>query len=423
MTEGKAAATPSASTRQLWRFLAVGAVLLALVFPFLRATANDRNHTLDFATYFTAGKIVRQDRSAALYNLDLQRRVQQRFANAFLPYLHPPFEALVFAVLAGFSYSNALLIWDALNLLVWALAAWQLHATGCRLTRFGQALWWSLNLLFIFAVVMLGQDSLLLFPVYLFAFLALKRKREYAAGIWLGAGLFRFEILVPFAFLFLLRRRWKVLAGLLGMAVLWAGISLAMIGWQGVAGYVELLARVGQPTGGHMSGMHISSMPTLRGLLVTAFAGVFPSRLLFAIVLAASLALLIWAGWEFRGVRRPDGEAFNLEFSLSTIAALLASYHSFVHELTPLIPVAFLLLGYEGIRPRMGVIANRSATLLLLLFTMIFGIGWLVLGFHAFSIEALILLGLLVWLARESAKLRKIASAAGGDSRPPFEPA
>ncbi|HEV2387826.1 MAG TPA: hypothetical protein VGS20_11290 [Candidatus Acidoferrales bacterium] len=40
--------------------------------------------------------------------------------------------------------------------------------------------------------------------------------------------------------------------------------------------------------------------------------------------------------------------ACDLEFALATVAALLASYHLFVHELTPLLVAAFPILGYEG---------------------------------------------------------------------------
>ena len=76
---------------------------------------------------------------------------------------------------------------------------------------------------------------------------------------------------------------------------------------------------------------------------------------------------------------------------MATIAALLASYHVFVHELTPLMVIAFLLLGYEGSRPRAGILGNRHATALLSLFAAIFGVGWLVFHFHAFSVEVPVL--------------------------------
>ena len=85
---------------------------------------------------------------------------------------------------------------------------------------------------------------------------------------------------------------------------------------------------------------------------------------------------------------------------MATIAALLASYHVFVHELTPLMVIAFLLLGYEEPRPREGILGNRHATALLSLFAAIFGVGWLVFHFHAFSVEVVVLLALMAWLAR-----------------------
>ena len=173
-----------------WELLAVAALVLAGLFSLIDGFAHNRNQTLDFATFYTAGRIVRQGLSRHLYQLPVQRQIQHPFADAFLPYLHPPFEALLFVPLTVFSYPHALLVWDALNLLVWGLVAFRLRETGYRL---GKAVWWGLCAVFLLAILMLGQDTLLLAAVFLLSFLALKRGRERAAGIWLGAGLFSFS--------------------------------------------------------------------------------------------------------------------------------------------------------------------------------------------------------------------------------------
>lgn len=389
-----------------WELVAVAVLVLAGLFSLIGGFARNRDQTLDFATFYTAGQVVRQGLSRHLYQLPVQREIQRKFDNAFLPYLHPPFEALLFVPLTVFSYPIALLVWDALNLLVWGLVAYRLQETGYRLTRFGKAAWWGFCGVFLFAILILGQDTLLLAAVFFFAFLALKQGREYATGFWLGLGLFRFEVVLPFVFIFLLRRRWKLLASFFAVSMAAAGVSVVMVGWKGLWTYGKLLVEAGQTTGRGMHVVHVATMPSLRGLLATVFGGITPANILFPLVLAASLALLIWSAWQFRSLSRPQSSAFDLEFSIATIAALLASYHVFVHELTPLMVIAFLLLGYESARPRAGILGNRRATALLLLFAAIFGIGWLVFHFHAFNVEALVLLGLVAELAMELARLR-----------------
>lgn len=393
--------------RVRWEVALVAAALLAGLFSLIEASAHNRGQTLDFATFYTAGQVVRQGLSHHLYELPAQREIQRNFANAFLPYLHPPFEALVFLPFAFFPYAHALLLWDALNLLVWGLVVSRLGKTGYRLASADKAVWWVISAVFLFAVLILGQDSLLLVPVFLFAFLDLKQGMEYTAGLWLGVGLFRFEVILPFVFVFLLRRRWKLLGGFLTVSLLAFGVSVAMVGWRGLVAYARLLLQAGRAVGSQANSVHVSTMPSLRGLLVTVCGRIIPGNFLFPLVLAASFALLIWAAWQFRSVSQPKGADFDLEFSLATVASLLASYHVFVHEMTPLMVIAFLLLGYERARSREGVFGNRWATVLLLLFAAIFGVGWLVFHAHAFFVEALVLLALMFWLTAELAAMRK----------------
>lgn len=393
-----------------WELIAAAALVLVGLFSLINGFAHSRNQTLDFATFYTAGKMVRQGLAHQLYKIPVQREIERPLANAFLPYNHAPFEAPIFAVFTIFSYPHALLVWDALNLLVCGLVVGRLRETGYRLTPLGKAIWWVLCGVFILATLILGQDTLLLAAVFLLSFSALKRGKEYSAGFWLGAGLFRFEIVLPFVFIFLLRRRWRVLASFFVVSLLTFGFSLAVVGWEGMFDFVKLLMRLGQATGHGMRSVHVATMPSLRGLLATLLDGVIPGSFLFVLVLAATIALLIWAAWQYRSFSCPGEPTFDLEFSLATIAALLASYHVFVHEMTPLMIVAFLLLGYEGAKPRKGIFDNRLATGLLLLFTSVFTFGWLAFGFHAFSVEALVLLALMGWLARELGLLRRVSA-------------
>jgi len=167
-----------------------------------------------------------------------------------------------------------------------------------------------------------------------------------------------------------------------------------------VLDYANVLLAVGKATGSAANGINVVTMPSLRGALAAFSSGAIPPTLLLPLVVAGSLLLLTWAAWEFRAIAKPDSPAFDLQFSFAVIAALLASYHLFSHELTPLIVVAFLLLGYECGVQRSQPLRDRPGTMLLLLFSLTM-IGGAVLGFRDFSVLFVVLFGLLVWLARE----------------------
>src|SRR5579864_4437887 len=77
----------------------------------------------DFSTLYTAGKILISGQKSLLYDAGLQLEIQRSFGpkgvqrrGSVLPYNHPPFEAIIFAPLAHFSYLTAYFVWLAFNL-------------------------------------------------------------------------------------------------------------------------------------------------------------------------------------------------------------------------------------------------------------------------------------------------------------------
>jgi hypothetical protein len=388
------------SPRNLPLFVAT-AVVLVEFFLLLAGVPHNVNWPLDFSTFYTAGDMVRHGLGQHLYDLAVQREFEHRFNNNFLAFLHPPYEAAVFAGLTIFSYANAFLVWDALNLILLGLAMYRLRGTGYRLTALRKVVWVALCALFVVANLMLGQDSLMLAAIFLLVFFALKEGRQYSAGLWLGVGLFRFEIVIPLAFIFLLRRRWKVLAGFLSAAAAAFCISLALVGRGGVEDYARLILLAGRAAGSRANNIDVSWMPCLHGLVITLFGRVAPGGVLLIITVLGSLILLGWASWQFKSLSRPDEPAFDLQFSFAAIASMLASYYVFIHTLTPLLVIGFLLLNNEVVQREAGVARRWQFTVLLSLFVAIFGIGWLIFHVQRFSVEAVILLGMTGCLARE----------------------
>lgn len=388
------------------------------IFFLLRFSVGHPQRTPDFIGFYAAGTLVRHGRGRDLYRLSLQRNIQRQLAphGQFLPFDHAPFEALLFAPLSYLSYPHAFMVWSALNLALLALVFFLLRYTGYRFSGVSGLAWIAAWIVPVAEAVAVGQDSIFLALVFLVAFLALKRKRDFAAGLALGAGLYRFEILLPFAFVFLLRKRGRILSGFfLACATLFL-VSLAVVGWTGIGDYLEVLRTVGRTGGSSANGVIVKMMPSLRAALVLLAGHKLPPTALFLIVLAGTILLLGWAAWRFSDIARPANLAFDLEFSLAVVAALLASYHLFAHELTPLIPAIFVMIGYEEearLRNRPSVL--RTASLLLLCFLMFPGAGYTI---ERISALFFLLLGLGVWISLELRALRRFAAHAGVETSP-----
>ncbi|HEV2387747.1 MAG TPA: glycosyltransferase 87 family protein [Candidatus Acidoferrales bacterium] len=387
-------------------FVLLGAGLVLLFFS-LDFVVRHPQGTLDFANLYTGATILRQGHIRQLYDLGYQERIERQFIGDghFLLFEHPPFEAWLYLPFAYLSYRRAFVAWAAFNLCLLGLIFYLIRFTGYRLGDASRYVWLAVCFPLVAGNLALGQDALLLALVFLLAYLALKQRREFASGLLLGLGLFRFEITLPFVAIFFLRRRWRLLLGFSIMCLLALGCSVTMIGWSGIEQYARIILAASR-TGGSAESADVGAMPSLRGALVTLAGGAMPAPYLFSVVLAGSLLLLGLAAAQFTSVARPEARAFDLEFSLSVVATLLASYHLFSQVTTPLILAAFLVLGYEDQAPPGVPWADRKGSLLFLLFTLVLIAGGIA-HFREYSVLAVVLLGLYVWLGREISRLHK----------------
>src|SRR5271156_1972312 len=104
---------------------------LATVFLFAMTVSNVvsaagltgllRNGYQNFTIFYGAARMVRSGQSSVLYDLPAESRAQEEFApnvrirQAALPYMHPPFEALLFLPFTFLRYVHAYLLWSVLN--------------------------------------------------------------------------------------------------------------------------------------------------------------------------------------------------------------------------------------------------------------------------------------------------------------------
>lgn len=298
----------------------------------------------DFTAFYAAGRCVRRGLGSQLYSTRTQALIQQEFAsgvkirNGPLPFTHPPFEAVLFAPLAFFSYSAAYWVWNAISLLALMAFLLLLRPHIPKLRGWSEALPFLCGLAFfpVFVCLLQGQDSLLLLLLFGLAFVAMKGGRDFVAGICLGLALFRFQLVLPVMAVVLLRRRWKAVAGFAMASLVLVGVSVAVVGWGALMNYPRQLLQFSHAQA--EGAMNPRVMPNLRGV-VAALAG--NGNLAHVLLGALSLALLAWAAWNWKA----GGPEFDLGFGLSLVVAVIVSYHLMAHDLSALLLP--LLVGAE----------------------------------------------------------------------------
>jgi hypothetical protein len=335
-------ATPSGPKRKVFVITFLFVMTVCNIIPPIRLIPQLRNGYQDFTIFYAAGRMVRSGQTAALYDLGTQYRVQREFApnvpirSAALPYNHPSFEALLFVPLTFLSYIAAYRSWTILNLAVLAASLLVLAKSFPEIGSLPRPLLVLAGTGFppIAIAIVQGQDSVLLMFLFAVALAALEHGNDAAAGAALALGLFRFHLVLPLVFLLAVQRP-RLLRGFTPIATALTLLSVAMIGWRGVAGYTRLLLNIEDHGAG---GAVVADMPSLHGI-ISRLMGTTNTSTSFLLTLLCSVAAILFAWWQMRSTSR------SLRFSLvlATVVTILVSYHTLTHDLSVLLPIALLL--------------------------------------------------------------------------------
>jgi hypothetical protein len=307
----------------------------------------------DFMHFYTTGQLVRSGHAAYVYDaaaqLALQKQISRPVREGGVPiaYMHPPFEALLFAPFAALPYFQAYVAWTLVSLAVLFAVTWRLRSELPDLRR-TPTLSLVLPLAFYPVINGLGegQDDILLLSLCAFSFLALRRRAHLTAGVLLAVSLIRPQFALPLLVIVVagssLAVAMRILAGFLTASLALVAISAASFGWSVLVIYPH--AVLAAENGDYVSRALLPHMPNLHGLIASLVAVPGFATLLIAV---PSLAVLITAVLAWRRSRSLD-----LAFSMAVIAVLLAAYHSFVHDLTLLLLPLLLQANWWLVRPR-----------------------------------------------------------------------
>jgi hypothetical protein len=328
----------------------------------------------DFSAFYTAGTLVRRGQGAQIYDRNAEWKVQQEFASEVeirkgpLPYIRPPFEALLFAAFAAWPYPTAVLLWSALKLVLLFSIPLIVRWGGVWRDAFPP---WAAGLLAlgtypVFMDFLQGQDSVLLAFLFAIAYWQLARGKDGGAGFALGLGLFKFHLVLPFVAILWLAGRKRILSGFVVAAMSTVAASLAIVGWRGLLQYPGYLYTLNRAHG--VGVVTPEYQINLRGLL-TLFVGrsPYPGPIHWAL-LPIGLVAIFYSGTLWRKARdRRLPECFGL----ALITVILTSYYAYTYDLTSLVVPLLAMRTIPRKSPNTDWLTGYFETtgILLLLFT------------------------------------------------------
>lgn len=324
----------------------------------------------DFRQLYTAGYMVRVGAGRDIYDPAAQLHFQNLVVSHGeipLPFIRPPFAAMFFVPFSLLSYRAAYLTFLGINALLLTLC---LHLLRSKTRHLAEVYPWLpagliLAFLPIGAALIQGQDSILLLALLVGAFVAFEQGRDLTAGALIGAGLFKLQIVLPIAVLFLLWRRWRFSLGFTLSAFLAGLLSVITVGWRLVVVYLKSLLAM---SGADMQSAHYSYpldpglMPNLHGFVFGLMAGRVSTARVLVITVFLSAVVFAMTAIIGRGRSQPD------VLCLAIITSLLVSYYLLIHDLSvlllPLIVLLDRFVGSEAKQERKGQRILRVAALM-----------------------------------------------------------
>jgi hypothetical protein len=326
-----------------------GIISLLIIYPILYArvlnSPEDRTGA-DFISLYTAGRIAQEYGSQNVYDLALQRSIQESIIGfglgekQVLIYNHMPFLVPPLRWLVSENYVTSYIRWSILSLIVYIAAIVLLM----ELTRDKPLLFRKKSLLFIcsitffplFISIVNGQDTAFLFLGVSLWVWGFARERDGVAGMGLALATIRPHIALMLALPFIFKRR-KIFLWFVLSAVVLGAISVLLLGPKGTASFLKLLMITAS---GDWFGMKPGMMVNMLGLVLRLFPSLpaYPLNMLAWVFYFLSIPglCILWKKSTPLDLRH---------LATAILAAILFVPHLHYHDLTLLlIPIIVLIL-------------------------------------------------------------------------------
>jgi hypothetical protein len=318
------------------------AVCLWTVFAVDLATPGlrDRNGLFkgtDFLHFYTIGTIALNDRGELLYDMQAQAALAQKLvreaAGSFYVPLYGPQVSLFFAPFALLPYGWALAAWLSFNIIIYSVCCYRIWKTCPGLQDRG----WTVLILAaafpgFFHLLAWGQTSGLALACFSLAYVALRLDRRFLAGLAIGSLIFKPQLGLAAAVVFVLAREWKIIAGAILAALVQLFAGWLHYGTQIMQDYWRALIHVREVL------PLLEPRPYQMHSLLAFWALLLPWSLAFLLYAASATVILALTlrCWKSKA-------PLPLRYSALLLATVLVAPHLTVYDLVILAP-AFLLL-------------------------------------------------------------------------------
>jgi Glycosyltransferase family 87 len=199
----------------------------------------------DFLNLYAGASLARDGVFASMHAPEVQLQRESEYAPQLpevVPFVRPPFYALLLAPMAWLPFGPAFWVWLAVQSAVligtwiWAFRRW-----GADALIFG-----SMYLPTALGIAH-GQDCVLIAAIVLGVYALARRDRDFLSGAVLGLGLIKFHLFLLWPLALLVQKRWRMMAGACAAVAVELLVSLALAGPAGMARYVALLRMTDLP--------------------------------------------------------------------------------------------------------------------------------------------------------------------------------
>ena len=330
---------------------------------------RDRNSNLkgtDFLHLYTLGLLAAAHRGADLYDMNAQatlaaERVPEAVGIRYLP-LYSPQVSLLFAPLAHLSYGWALLLWWGYSAAIYGACCYCLWRGCSNLHEYGgTVVALAAGFPAFFHLIAWGQTSALALACFTIGFFLLRTRREFFAGLVFGCLIFKPQLGLAAAVVFVSIGAWKIVAGAILSAAAQLSVGILYYGLEPLRQWLQIIknARALLPLL-EPKPYWTHSLRTFWSMLVP-----WPALALGLYVLTAAVVLgLTVAVW-----RRGQSVPLALRYSALVLATVLVAPHLTVYDLVILAP-AFLLLADGLVAQTAGSSIGNLGTLLYLVYTL-----------------------------------------------------
>jgi alpha-1,2-mannosyltransferase len=347
------------------------AVVLWGLYVWTMATPGlrDRNGNLkgtDFLHLYTLGLVAAEHRGADLYDTNAQaalaaQRVPEAGGIQYLP-LYPPQVSVFLAPLASLSYGWALIVWWICSVALYGLCCYWIWRACPNLRDHGGivALLAAASPAF-FNLIAWGQTSAIALGCFTLMFFGLHKRLDFWAGVSLGCLIFKPQLGLAAAIVFVSIGAWKILAGAALSSAAQMSIGVLYYGtepfrrWLGMLWNVRTLLPWLEPK------------PYQTHCLRTFWTMIVPWPALSFALYAASAAIILVA--TIRLWNREQPVPLALRYSALLLATVLVAPHLTVYDLVILAP-AILVLSDWLARRQSSTEVRRAGTLLYLVYTL-----------------------------------------------------